>query len=108
MVALTSAGAMNAVLSENCIRRRDESRPMRHEVSELLRVCGSMKRDEKPLRGRGGVADKCEVKAGLVVCACKLRQIARGYAAFNDVQGCVTEYSLFSCLGNLAQKARNH
>jgi len=26
-----------------------------------------MKRDEEPLRGRGGVADKCEVKAGLVV-----------------------------------------
>ena len=44
-----------------------------HEVAELLRVRGSVKRDEEPFCGRRGVADERQVKAGVVMCARKLR-----------------------------------
>jgi len=53
--------------------RRNESRPMRYEVAELLCVRGSVKRDEEPFCGRRGAADERQVKAGVVVCARKLR-----------------------------------
>ena len=47
---------------------------------------GSVKRDEKPFRGRRGVADEREVKTGVIVSARKLRQIIRGQSAFNNMQ----------------------
>ncbi len=58
--------------------RRDEARPVRHQVAEPLGVRGGMQRDEEALRGRGRVADQREVEAGLVVGARKLRSDSSG------------------------------
>jgi hypothetical protein len=50
---------------------------MRYKVAELPGVRGSVKCDEEPFRGRRGISDKREVKTGVVVRACNLRQIIR-------------------------------
>ena len=59
---------------------------MRHQIAELLGMRRDAQRDEEAFGKRCGVADEREVKAGVVVGAGILCEIARVQAALDDVQ----------------------
>jgi hypothetical protein len=66
--------------------RRNESRPMRHQIAELPGMRRGVQRDEEAFGGRCGIADEREIKARVVVGAGILREVACRQAAFDDVQ----------------------